>query len=1005
MCFSSFFRRSGRHHISAGFLRSFIPCVASILAASVPPTRAQAGGDATDAGGGAASAHAAPKKKDPPLKVSAWCPFRDRGSTSGTPKSEPGSVELRKGAGAWMSYCRSGHWMPLVVEMRNTTEDSVLSGTIRIRLDPDPDTGSGPYYRTHYIQSYEIPPRSPPMRYRFSLWIPSGSMGRQCFVTVEPRGGFASSVEAPFNIRDLNGLDEKLVVVVSEKPGAFGWLGNTMVRTRAGGGAAAPSGDDGGESGGAKVPAPEGKKEGVPRRIVCWCGVEEFPSRWYELTMADLIVIDGPPRDTLSADQIEALAGYVMAGGRAILNCGKDPSRLRGSPLAELFGVEVEGLTSVPSLRPLGPPVRPDGSVPVMSLATASDGAVALRQEETGSPLVVRRPMGLGELTTLAFDLDDPPLAGWAGRASVAISACTGATPRSIWFENGDGNGAAPCAVRAPGDAGGDEDPGGGLVRLRTGLNESFAADSPVSIPAREAVAGVLLIYLLLLVPVNYLVSESFRRRELAWVAVPVLSAIFAVAAYKAGFAGMTARFSLSGVSIVELAPGADRGIGRTFLGLYSPSYRTYSIRFPGQDAAPNHLLAAVEERLIASAEGRDLYLQQGGREMEIAEFAVQSRSIRGIEAIHIARMRGPIKVRAGADRTGRPSVAEVSNGSGFALLAPTLIWNGRAVRLADEIPPGADKKFSLRPSDFGGIESVFLKGNVPLPDASRFNQKRSEILRAFLASRMAAWGGRAFLAWISGDAPKIAIDGYDDVPVGGWLSLIAIPVEGNDIALPATAGGWEIPPGLWTIGIAGGQFREIPGPAGAAGGAAEGFYSGAERVEVTLKGPANLDFFAACAKGAISVEMGLNRGNPALRAAELMKAGADAATVAGTVELEIRRAADGSWEKIGKRPLREKLPADEASREGAGEDGTQPRIHPMPPMVFDIPGEISPYIEGGRFLRLRLTVSDLTVGGRKPAGGEHAYPVVLIRIVPRIAIPPSKRAGTEAGPAVRNNG
>ena len=1004
-------RRYGRT-----FAPTCSPFVCLIFAASAAavlgaPAEARAAGDADDARGavgGGAPATAARSKKDPPLKVSAWCPFRDRGSTSGAPKSDPGSVELRKGAGAWISYCRAGRWMPLVVEMRNTTEDSVLSGTIRIRMDPVSNSGSESYYRTHYVQPYEIPPKSPPMRYRFSLWIPSGTWGRQYFVTVEQRGGFASATEVPFNMRDLDAFREDLIVVLSEKPGAFGWLGSSGRKAKTESEAAEETGNEEQKPG-------EGDGEARSRRIVCWCGAEEFPSRWYELAAADLIIVDGPPREALSGEQMEALAGYVMAGGRAVLNCGKDISRLRGSSLAKLFGLEVKGLAAVPSLTPLGPPGLAGEDLPAISLAPAFKDMAVLRQEKTGVPLMLRRAMGLGELTTFAFDLDDPSLAGWAGRAPLAISTYSGALPRSVRFgtpaadyaisySKGDYNISfgTPTSLRlasglmTPAPQG-DSYPGGGAACLRTALNESFAADSPVSIPSRDAVAGVLLIYLLLLVPVNYLVSESFNRRELSWIAVPILSAVFALAAYKAGFAGMTARVSLSGVSLVELAPGADKGVGWTFMGLYSPSYRAYGIKFPGLDAAPNHLLAAVEDRLLAGAEGRDLYLRQGGREMEIAEFAIPARSARGIEAIHLAELRGPIKVSVETDGAGFPAAVEVSNGSGFALLAPSLIWSGKAARVAGEIPAGAGGKFFLRPSDFGGIGEVFARRDPAFPDASRFYHKRSEALRAFLAPRMEAWGGQVFLAWVLGAAPPVAVDGRD-APIGGWLSLIAMPLDVGVAGSAGAAEGGAVPAGFWVMSVNEGRSRNISGQTGGAGGAAAAFYYGAERVEALLVGPRGLDIFAAYAKGSVSVEMGLDRYHSAvLKAAGVAPDSKPSAKMKGTakvtgaVELEIRRL-DGSWHSLGKSAFSEDVAAGDPAGDGDGNRAPGPRIRPMQPVVFNLPEETRSCLEGGRSLRFRLTVSDIKVGGKKAVAEEHAYPVLLLRIAPAIEIQSSKQ-------------
>jgi hypothetical protein len=107
-----------------------------------------------------------------------------------------------------------------------------------------------------------------------------------------------------------------------------------------------------------------------------------------------------------------------------------------------------------------------------------------------------------------------------------------------------------------------------------------------VSIPPLPFVLNSLGIYLLVLVPANYLLFWLIGRLEWAWVAVPF------VALLGAGWIARTVSLDLglarnrSEVSLVELQPGYSRGHATRFVSLYNSLSGTYAVQFDSPDVA-----------------------------------------------------------------------------------------------------------------------------------------------------------------------------------------------------------------------------------------------------------------------------------------------------------------------------------------------------------------------------------------------------------------------------------
>ncbi len=96
--------------------------------------------------------------------------------------------------------------------------------------------------------------------------------------------------------------------------------------------------------------------------------------------------------------------------------------------------------------------------------------------------------------------------------------------------------------------------------------------------PDLRLIVAFLLVYLVLLVPVNYFVLRKIDRRELAWITTPVIVLLFTVGAYGIGKWTKGSRLILNTVSFVETSGAQTAAEATSNLLIFSPSRTSYQL-------------------------------------------------------------------------------------------------------------------------------------------------------------------------------------------------------------------------------------------------------------------------------------------------------------------------------------------------------------------------------------------------------------------------------------------
>jgi len=421
-----------------------------------------------------------------------------------------------------------------------------------------------------------------------------------------------------------------------------------------------------------------GGRSGADVAFLTLADLPEVSAAWAAL---DVLVIDDTDTSRLTPGQMSAMRAWLDGGGQLVVTGGTGgPQTAAG--LADLLPVSVSAVESVSDLSALGAfagePIDP-GAYPV-TISSLTSGESLIHQD--GLPLLARRDTGRGAVTFLALDPKAAPLSGWMGEDQ-------------LWAE---------IAANAP-----------LLPPWAGGAREGYAATQSVSyipglrLPSIWQLILFLLLYLLIIGPVNYLVLRRINRRELAWITIPALVLLFSAVTF---FTGFRTRGNTTTLNTMTVAFGSVEGEqvqSQTIMGLYSPRRATYDVTLPYDSAAYpftqgfGTLVSGSNLNRIDRA--ADLTLRGVRTDTsEVATFIVESHQPR------------PAISATAAQSAGNENEIEVTvrNNTGEPLEHAVLVY-GQSQRSLGTLAPGEERSMGLR------IPTVPITSTMMFPPSTSY--------------------------------------------------------------------------------------------------------------------------------------------------------------------------------------------------------------------------------------------------------------------------------------------
>ena len=276
---------------------------------------------------------------------------------------------------------------------------------------------------------------------------------------------------------------------------------------------------------------------------------DDLPERVEAWAAIDRIVWQDVDSERLSTPQRDALRGWIAGGGRLVIAGGTaGPKTLSAFP-DSLLPYRPVVTTDVPaaSLSGILGQIPPDATaLPALSGSMIGGRTLAAVGDQV---VAAERPYGSGSVTLIGFD----PTVDWIAKTD---------TSGSLWRR---------------------------LLPARTSGGLTFSDDSmlvnavsqlpTLALPPITGLLALLVAYIVLIGPINYLVLKRLDRREWAWVTMPILIVVFAAGAYAYGAVLRGSDVIVNEIAIVRGAPGATEGSAQAYLGVFSPIAQ----RLPGQ--------------------------------------------------------------------------------------------------------------------------------------------------------------------------------------------------------------------------------------------------------------------------------------------------------------------------------------------------------------------------------------------------------------------------------------
>lgn len=445
-----------------------------------------------------------------------------------------------------------------------------------------------------------------------------------------------------------------------------------------------------------KPGVPHGMMPVAPSSIkVASISPDTLPDKFVAYAGVDMLLVPNLSVSSIDPRALDAIGSWVASGGTLVINGGADYRSLQNSFMNEMLPVVPEGAASLASDKL---PVSPM----VVTKSTLKSTKNYFTKKVSDIPIIVFRRYGAGTVVYLAFDYLSKPFKDWRGQTDFwkwimqSVSKDTLLMPASTMSTEMNQN-----------YYGGRY---GSYYNQSSDLNLTKVAESNPAIqaPSFGIILGFLLIYLIVLVPVNYVYMKKRRILEKAWYSTLAIVVVFSLLAYGIGYTMRGGRFQMREAGVIVASDGERYALRITDASVFSPARRTYNLKVNDQNAV-------FEPTSMQSKSLNPSFYIDDNPGIENIQMAMWSS--KSFEATSGFLMKGPIQpsLRYADSRI----IGTIRNDSGIDLKNCRIIYNYSSAKIPD--------------IKSGGTASVDTKLDQPLLVGSNIDKadltKRMNIL------------------------------------------------------------------------------------------------------------------------------------------------------------------------------------------------------------------------------------------------------------------------------------
>jgi hypothetical protein len=304
-----------------------------------------------------------------------------------------------------------------------------------------------------------------------------------------------------------------------------------------------------------------------------------------------------------------------------------------------------------------------------------------------------------------------------------------------------------------------------------------------VALPPIEQLFVLLFAYIALIGPINYLVLRRLDRREWAWVTMPLLVIVFAVGSYGLGAALKGSDVIVNQVAIVRAGQQTEQGLGQVYVGVFSPSRRSFDVRING-----GPLLSSPSSQTNIGQAEQPIDALIGNTISRLRNFEVGFGVVRGFRAD--ATTTAP-RISANLRLVQGRVTGSVTNESSAVLENVAVVFGGGAMVIA-ELKPGdsAEVDIGMASEQFGYQLSERIFGSS-FP--REVEAQRRVITRRAVIDQITGYGNRiqggtadvpVLLGWRSGPVLDVELAGERPNQVGDSLYVVPLAMTYDAQAL-----------------------------------------------------------------------------------------------------------------------------------------------------------------------------------------------------------------------------
>ncbi len=503
--------------------------------------------------------------------------------------------------------------------------------------------------------------------------------------------------------------------------------------------------------------APAGGKAAVAR--VNLDMLPPDPLAWEAL---DVLIVSDVDTTVLSREQRKALEIWISQGGQLIVGGGAGAARTAAG-LADLLPTTIGATRSVDNLRALdaqfGLKTAP-GPYAVAD-STLRDGSALIVQD--GLILLARRPHGAGQVDFLAFDAAINPFGRWEDN-------------KTLWRFI-----AGPVVVNRQRIA----------VRMGGTARDAVNSIPGLVLPSTWQIIGFMLLYTILIGPVNYIILRKMDRRELAWFTIPTLILVFTACAYMTGFQVRGAQAIVHQMAVLYTPENTRIGRITGVVGVFSPRRTFYNLQIPG-----SRVRALSDAYYSGSANFQPLRIYEETDRTRVRDLRVD---VGGIRPFLVERYAEAPKIEAdlrlvGGQRTGLALEGKIRIGE--TPLKGAVLLVGRQEQRLGDLAAGAVVDVNIPCSSYGTISASGLPGRIlgagPYGGNDELSRQYRFLQALFPGDGPGLGDGGYLIGWSDEPVLPVEVEERSSRTIATTLYIYSLPVEALEAGTEV-----EIPPSL----------------------------------------------------------------------------------------------------------------------------------------------------------------------------------------------------------------